>query len=564
MKKIFGILVALVLTVSLALPAIAFGPVNPPLTPYDVLIKNGTIVDGTGAPAFRGHVFIKDGKIAKVVEQSADAKKTKSATKIADLAMQAKKVIDASGLVVAPGFIDNHAHGSAFGRCESKIYQGVTTEIRGPCGGGLGLRAYNPKRDYVSLSGYFNCMEEQGVSLNVGAWVGQSTIRGLVIGSRVDRAPTEEEMERMKRLVAAGMEGGAFGLSTGLIYPPSSYADTDELVELVKVIARYGGVYKSHIRGEGDELLEAVAEAIEIGERAGVPVSICHFKCAGSSAWKAGLMVKAIELIEAARARGVEVTTEQYPYLAGSTGSGALIPTWAREGGTEEMLERFRDPEIRAILKQQIYQEIPCPGWWNLIAAADGWGRIVFTSNPYVGKTFVEIAQIRGVDDPADALFDMYLDGISGGIIIYLMCDEDVELAMQQPWNAVGSDGSAVTLRIGGTGHPRSFGTWPRVLGVYVREKGVLTLEDAVRKMTWLPAQQIGITDRGKIAVGMAADITIFDPETVIDKATYIVPHQFPEGIPYVIVNGVVVIYDGEHTNAMPGIPIRLTEMNGH
>lgn len=542
----YGLIGAIILFAALLLIP-TYGPAT--AATYDILILNGTVVNGTGAPGFRGDVAVKGGKIARV----------------GDLATaDAKRIIDATGLVVAPGFIDTHSHSEdnliTNGRAESKIRQGVTTEIVGNCGISSFPRDYNPEAYWVGLSGYFNRLMQQGVSLNVGSWAGQGHIRDLAMGY-VSRAPAKEELERMKYLAAETMENGAFGVSTGLIYPPGSWAKTDELIEVVKATAPYGGVYKTHIRGEGDELLEAITEAIEIGERAGVPVIIAHFKCSGSSAWKAGLMEKAIKMINEARARGVNVTTEQYPYLAGSTGMAALVPTWAREGGTKPMLDRLADPEIRKRLKKEVIEG--SPGWWNLVAAADGWQRITFASSTtgvnskYEGKDFVEIARLRGVQDPADACFDMVLEEKGGGhIVLEVMRDEDVDLAMKQPWNAIGSDGYAFAIYgplSKGKPHPRSYGTFPRVLGVYVRQKGILTLEDAVRKMTLLPAQQLGITDRGKIEVGMAADITIFDPKTVKDVATYVNPHQYPEGIPFVIVNGVLVIDNGEHTGALPG-----------
>jgi dihydroorotase/N-acyl-D-amino-acid deacylase len=525
---------------------------------YDLLIINGHILDGNGSPWFEGSVAIKDGKIAAVG-------RLPKAT--------ARRLIDARELTVAPGFIDLHSHSDyallVDGKGESKIRQGVTTEILGEsesAGPILGpavvefdkqLTLYGLKRDWTTLGEYFARVQRQGTSVNLASYVGSGQVRMDVMGN-VDRRPTAAEMGKMKDLVEQAMREGAIGLASGLIYPPNSFATTDELIELAKVASRYGGIYTSHIRGEGEHWKRAIVEAIEIGEKAHLPVHILHFKMDGQANW--GKMAEQIREVQAARDRGVDITVNQYPYIASMTGLEMCIPAKYLEGTSEQVVERLKNPKVRAEIRQAIANGLP--GWEaNQVKSVGGWHGVLVASlqkpenKQYEGKRMDEVAKEVG-KDPLDALCDLLIsEGGSAEAVYFSMSEADVELAMKQPWLGVGSDGVAVSpaMTFMGKPHPRFYGTFPRVLGVYVREKKVLTLPDAMRKMTSFPAQITGLTDRGLLRPGMAADITIFDPKTVIDKATFENPLQYPVGIPYVIVNGVVVIDQGQHTGAKPG-----------
>ncbi len=525
---------------------------------YDLLIVDGRIIDGSGSPWYEGSVAIKDGKIA-------DIGRLANAT--------ARRVIDASGLVVSPGFIDLHSHSDfsllVDGNAQSKIRQGVTTEILGEsesAGPVMGqavaefdrdLRRAGLRRDWTSLGEYFARLGRQRMSVNIASYVGSGQVRMCVMGN-VNREPTTEELERMKQLVDQAMRDGAIGLSSGLIYPPNAFAKTEELIELAKVAARYGGIYTSHIRGESIHGMEAIREAIRIGEEAHLPVHILHFKVSGVEFW--GRMGEQVNLIQAARDRGLDVTADQYPYIASMTNLHMCLPPKLLEGTSEEIVARLKDPQVRAELRQAITNGLP--GWEdNEVRSVGGWHGVQVASlqkpenKKYEGKRMDEIARMMG-KDPLDALSDLLIDeGGSAGAIYFSMSDPDVRLAMEQPWVGIGSDGSAVNpeMKFEGRPHPRFYGTFPRVLGHYVREEKVLTLPDAIRKMTSLPAQITGLTDCGLLRPGMAADIVLFDPKTVADLATFEDPLQYPVGIPYVIVNGVVVIHQGRHTGAKPG-----------
>jgi len=518
---------------------------------YDILMENGLVVDGAGNPWFKADV----GVVGNHVESIGNLRDA-----------DAERRIDCRGLVVAPGFIDIHSH-SDFPvlldpRVESKVMQGVTVEVVGNCGTSAApmnseVRAYRERYmgdqfpstfNWETMEDYFNLIDRQGASFNVVALVGQGTIRQNIMGFEM-RAPTDSELKAMKRLVAEAMADGAWGMSTGLIYTPSCYADTDEIVELTKVLPEYSGIYFSHIRGEGDTLLEAVKEAIEIGERAGVPVEIAHFKASGRSNW--GRTQESLELVEEARKRGIDVTFDQYPYIASSTGLTALLPKWASEGGAKRLLERLRDPEER--LKMAEGLETDTRNWEKIVVA--------FAENhsQYEGKAISEIAEIEG-KAPVDAAFDLLLaEEAQVNIVLFEMSEDDVRRVMRSPYMMVGSDGRAVAPHgILGRGkpHPRYYGTFPRVLGYYVRE-GIVTLQEAVRKMTSLPAQRLGLRDRGLLREGFKADVTIFDPRGIRDEATFTDPHRFPSGIPYVIVNGTLVVDKSTHTGALPGKALR-------
>ncbi|MBI1941919.1 MAG: D-aminoacylase, partial [Acidobacteria bacterium] len=525
---------------------------------YDLLIVGGRILDGSGSPWFSGSVAVKDGRIA-------DVGRLANAT--------AREVIDAKGMIVAPGFIDLHSHSDytllVDGTAQSKIRQGVTTEIlgesesAGPVLGpvapefGRAMRRYGLQSDWTTLGEYFARIERQGISVNIASYVGSGQVRNCVMGN-VDRAPTPNELERMKELVDQAMREGAIGLSSGLIYPPNAFAKTEELIELAKVVVGYGGIYASHIRGEGGNSIRAIQEAIEISEKAGLPAHIFHFKKYGRENW--GRMGEQVQLIHAARGRGVDITTNQYPYIAGMTGLEMCVPPKYMEGTSEQFVERLKDPRVREEIRKAI--ETGLPGWEdNEVKSVGGWhgAQLASVQKPenkkFEGKRMDEVARMMN-KDPLDALCDLLIaEGGSAEAVYFGMSDPDVRLAMQQPWVGIGSDGSAVNpeMEFIGKPHPRFYGSFPRVLGHYVRGEKVLTLAEAVRKMTSFSAQIEGLTDRGLLRPGMAADITIFDPETVIDKATFDAPHQYPLGIPYVIVNGVVVLNNGTHTGAKPG-----------
>ncbi len=530
--------------------------------PYDLLITHAHILDGTGSPWFEGSVAVKDGKIA-------DVGRLTHAT--------AKRVIDAEGLAVAPGFIDLHSHSDytllVDGTAQSKIRQGVTTEIIGEAASAgpiLGPAAADfdngtapltqkdgIKRDWTTLTEYFARLDRQGISVNIASYVGSGQVRLDVMGN-VNRAPTADELRQMEDLVDQSMRGGAIGVAAGLIYAPNMFAKTEELIALSRVAARYGGIYTTHIRGEGSNSVPAIEEAISIGEQAGLPVHILHFKSNGQANW--GRMPELIALIQAARDRGLDVTADQYPYIAGMTSLEQCLPPKYLEGTADDVVARLRDPKARAEIREDIAHGLP--GWDNNeVGDCGGWHGVMVAScrlpedKKYEGQRMDDVARMMG-KNPVDAFCDLLIAEHATPMAIYFsMSEADVELAMKQPWVGIGSDGVAVNpeMEFMGRPHPRFYGTFPRVLGVYVREKHVLTLPDAVRKMTSLAASITGLSDRGLLRPGMAADIVIFDPATVKDRATFEDAAQYPIGIPYVIVNGTVVIDKGEHTGAKPG-----------
>jgi N-acyl-D-aspartate/D-glutamate deacylase len=539
-----------------ALPA----PAAEPEPEYDLVITNGRVADGTGNPWFHGDVAITKDKIVAVgrVPQG-----------------KAKRTIDAKGLVVAPGFIDIHSHSDDLlledGHAQSKIRQGVTTEIlgegnsAGPQKGQLRARAARTPRltvQWDTLGGYFDAIDKVGVSVNVASYVGLDNVWKSVMGESYAR-PTAKQFEEMKELLDAAMKDGALGLSTYMMMPPGSLATTDDLVGLCAVVKKHGGLYSSHIRTEGIGVFDAIKEAIAVGERAGVPVDVIHIKIADEKLW--GKMKDVVELIEAARKRGVNVQANVYPYTRGNNNLASIIPPWAHEGGTGKMLERLKDPKQRERLKTDITKGVD--GWYNHYTAVGGdWSRMLVSGRgDYEGLTMDRViaakSKGRKPPDPLDVFFDILIE--QGGSVptVFAHHDErDMTLAMRQPWCSIGSDGSAYATEgplKRGNPHPRNFGTFPRVLGVYVRDRGVLTLEDAVRKMTSLNAAKVGLRDRGLLRAGNFADVTVFDPATVIDKSTYTAPFAYSEGIEYVVVNGQVVLDRGKHTDATPGRALR-------
>ncbi|MHA2369617.1 MAG: N-acyl-D-amino-acid deacylase family protein, partial [Candidatus Hodarchaeales archaeon] len=391
--------------------------------------------------------------------------------------------------------------------------------------------------------------------------VGHGLIRISAMGLD-DRAPSVDELEIMKELTAEAMQAGAYGLSTGLIYPPGIFAKTEELIELAKVAAQYGGVYASHIRGEGKTLLKAVEEAIVIGEKAGLPVQISHHKASGKRMW--GKSIETLQMIEEARKRSVDVTIDQYPYNAGATTLTILLPPWSHDGGPEQLLERLKNPEERKKMRKDIEEGLPS---WENLATTVGWENICVTrvltekNKTTEGKNLVEIMELRGDADVFTTLFDLILEeNASVSMVIFEMQEKDIQRIMQSKLTMFSTDSGACTISgpfSQGKPHPRHYGTYPRILGRYVREQGVLRLEEAIRKMTSFPAQKFGLTDRGVLRPGMKADIVIFNPDTVIDKATYPDPHQFPEGIQFVIVNGQIAVDNGEYTGILAGKTLR-------
>ncbi len=524
---------------------------------YDLIILNGTLVDGTGAARREADVAVKDGKIVAMGD-------------LAD--SPARRTIDASGLIVAPGFIDIHNHSDytilVDPKAESMVRQGVTTMVLGESGsaGPVVGKAdpalpYGLTRNWTTLGGYFQHIENKGVTLNIGSYVGQGQVWVAVMGYE-NRRPGAEELEQMKELVAEAMEEGALGLSTSLLMPPWSLVSTDELVELAQVARHYGGIYSTHHRDEGLGVFAAVGEAIEIGRRADIPVDIIHLKIAHKDLW--GRMGELVKQIETARAEGLNIQANVYPYTAGQNDLVALIPPWALDGGRGKMLERLRDPALRQRMRRDLLNGIE--GWYNHYTAPGGWDRMLLVSftqpqnEPFQGKYMNELIESRG-GDGFDVLFDVLLEeGGSVPTVYFHHTEPDMQLALKQPWTSIGSDGEAVNTE-GVLGeqnpHPRYYGTFPRVLGRYVRELGLLTLEQAVHKMTELNAKKVGFQLRGRVEGGYWADLTLFDPKTVIDRATFEQSTQYPEGIEYVLVNGRVVLERGRHTGERPGKVLR-------
>ena len=528
---------------------------------YDLVIRGGKIVDGTGNPWFNGDVAVRGGKIVTVgrVPQG-----------------KATREIDAAGLVVAPGFIDMHSHSDTVlledGLAQSKIRQGVTTDVLGE-GSSAGPRVGKLKptsmlvdgkpTTWSSLAEYFQTVERAGISINIASYVGLNNAWEAVMGEAYDR-PTKEQFSQMQAIIDQAMKDGAFGLSTQLAMPPGSLATTDDLVLLCEPVAKHGGIFTTHNRNEGTGVFDAIREAIAVGERAKIPVDNIHVKIADQQYW--GRMQEIIDLINAARRRGVNIQTNIYPYTRGNNNLSSIIPPWAHEGGRGEFLSRLKNPADREKMKNDIRGGIA--GWYNHFTAVGGdWSRMLISGrSQYEGQTMDRVISLRtrGQNPPPndlDVLFDLLVEeGGSVPTVYAHHTEEDMNLALKQPWCSIGSDGSAFsiegTLRRGNP-HPRNFGTFPRVLGVYVRERKILTLEDAIRKMTSLNAARLGLRDRGLVRETLAADLCLFNPDTVIDHATYTDPFKYNDGIEYVIVNGQVVLDRGKHTLARPGRALR-------
>jgi N-acyl-D-amino-acid deacylase len=538
-------------------------PTPAPTDPeYDVLIKSGRIVDGSGRAAYNADVAVKADRIVRIGDLS-------HAT--------ATRVIDARGLVVTPGFIDmlgqSETHLLIDPRGMSKVMMGVTTEITGEGESIAPIndrqikeqedfnRRYNLTIDWRTLGEYFKRLEHQGTGLNLGTFVGATQVREYVVGFD-DRAPTATELERMKTLVGEAMKDGALGLSTSLQYVPARFAKTDEIVELAKVAHQYGGIYATHQRSEANALDESLSEVFEIARRARIPVEIWHLKTAYKKNW--GRMPEILNRIQRARAGGLDITADIYPYVAGSTSLSACLPPWALEGGTDRMLGRLRDANVRERLKKEITTD--SKDWENIYLGSGGAGGVLIGAvvnrelEAAQGKRLSQIAEEQS-KDPLDALFDLILaDHGQTSAIYFMMSEDDMRAAMRAPFVSFCTDsGSRATdgPLAGSKSHPRGWGSYPRILGRYVRDEHLLSLEEAVHKMTGAPAARVGLVDRGFVRQGMFADITIFDPRRVIDRATFEMPNQYPEGIEYVLVNGQISVDKGQRTPALAGHVLR-------
>jgi dihydroorotase/N-acyl-D-amino-acid deacylase len=500
---------------------------------WDLLITGGTVMDGTGAAPFAADVAITGAVIVRVSPTTLPRS-------------GAARVINARGLVIAPGFIDLHAHLDPLTEmpgAESHVRQGVTTALGNPDGGGP-----------LPLGPYLDSLEALGVGMNVGFLAGHNSIRRSAMGMD-NRAPAPEELERMRAMVARAMDEGAFGLSTGLRYTPGFYATTDEVVVLAETAARRGGIYTSHLRDEGLDLFDGVAEAIEIGRRARIPVVLTHHKVVGADMW--GQSVRTLAMIDSARAAGIDVMADQYPYTATHTGISILMPPWSLAGGSEALAERLADDVLRDSILDGIV--------WNLVNDRGGRDlrRVQFSRVRWdaslEGQTLHDWAVRENLEPTMETGAKLVLEAMRRGganAIFHVLDERDVERIMAHPWTAIASDGR-LSQPGDGHPHPRAYGTFPRVLGEYVRERAVLPLQEAVRRMTLLPAERLGLTDRGRIGEGMRADVVVFDPATVRDRATFTDPHQYPDGIPWVIVNGTVTVADGRFDDARAGVVLR-------
>jgi N-acyl-D-amino-acid deacylase len=529
---------------------------------YDVILKNGIIYDGNGGTPFQGDVAIHAKRIAAVGKLETS---------------QAKQTLDVKGLAVAPGFINvmSWANISLIvdGRSQSDIRQGVTLEIigegtsEGPISEKMKQERLKRQGDirydipWNTLGGYLDYIAGHGIATNIASYLGAATLRINAIGFD-DRPPTLEELEHMRRLARQTMEEGAIGISTALIYPPGSYADTAELIELAKVVAEYGGIYISHIRNEGNSLLPALQELITIAREAGIPAEIYHLKATGRKNWDK--MEKAIAMVNDARAEGLQITADMYTYPASATGLGATMPDWVQEGGFDAWMQRLQDPETRKRLYQEMMTETD--EWESSLLGAGGPQGVLLRSfrsehlKPLIGKTLAEVSEMRGTE-PAYTIMDLIVeDQFNVGGVYFTMTEDNLRKQLQQPWVCIGSDSESqapegVFLKSGV--HPRAYGTFARFLGKYVREEKVLPLEEAVRRITSFPAQVRKIKERGQLKPGFYADVAVFDPETVQDHATFAQPHQYSTGVVHVFVNGEQVLKDGEHTGALPGMAVK-------
>ncbi len=530
--------------------------------PFDLVITNGHIVDGTGSPWYSGDIGIRDGRIAAIGNLSGAAR---------------KRTFDAKDRVVAPGFVDMLGQSEITilvdPRLPSKIYQGITTEITGEGGSAAplndaiiaadrpGYEHYKINPDWRTFRQYFSRLEKQGMGINLASYVGATQVRRMVLGD-ADVQPTPEQLEKMKVLVREAMHDGAVGISTSLEYAPAPYAKTEEIIALASEASKLGGIYATHMRNESDSVLEAIDEAVRIGREAHVPVEIWHFKVAGKANF--GRMPELVARVNQARAEGVDVEADTYAYTAWDNSMSAFVPPWAHDGGNAKLIERLKDPATRARIRKDM--ETPSKDWDNEWDEISGPQDVIISvvQNPalrkFQGKRLSEVAKIMN-QDPMDALFDLLIeDKAFTDCAVFGMSEPDVLLALQQPWVSVDNDASGASPD-GILGeehpHPRAYGAFPRILRKYVREEKKLTLEEAIRKFSALPAQRMRLTDRGVLKQGMWADVVVFDPETVRDLATFDDPNRLSEGMEYVLVNGVPVIENGKMTGALPGKVLR-------
>jgi len=528
---------------------------------FDLVITNGHIIDGTGSPWYSGDLGIRDGKVAAIGNLTAAPR---------------KRTIDAAGKVVAPGFIDMLGQSERTilvePRLPSKVFQGITTEITGEGGSAAplndaiiqndrpGFEHYKITPDWRTFRQYFARLEKQGMGINLASYVGATQVRRMILGDD-NIQPTLEQLEQMKALVRDAMKDGAVGVSTALEYSPAPYAKTDELIALAAEAGKFGGIYATHMRNESGAVLEAMDEALRIGREAHVPVEIWHLKVAGKENW--GRMPEVVAKINAARAAGADVTADTYAYTAWFNSFSAFVPAWAHDGGDAKMVERFKDAATRARIRKDMLT--PSKDWDNEWLEIPGPEAIMIgvVQNPKLlplqGKRLSEVAKLWN-KDPLEALFDFLTEDPRTEVAVFGMSQPDVTLALQQPWVAIDNDSSGTSPE-GILGqehpHPRAYGTFPRILRKYVREDKALTLEDAIRKMSALPAQRMRLTDRGVLKAGMWADVVIFDPVTVRDLATFDNPNQLSEGMAYVLVNGIPVIDQSKMTGALPGKVLR-------
>jgi N-acyl-D-amino-acid deacylase len=548
-----------VLTLALSFVAIAQGPAGgtTQAQAFDVIIKNGTVYDGTGGPPLKTDVGIKGDRIAAIGNLSR---------------ANAPTVIDATGLAVAPGFINMLSHSETSlivdGRSLSELKEGVTTQIfgegsYGPLNDQMKRRIKENQGDvkydieWTTLAEYLSYLEKRGISQNVASFIGAPTIREYVIGLE-DKPPTPAQLDQMRELVRKEMEAGALGITTALIYPPAFFAKTEELIELCKVAAKYKGKYTAHMRSEGDQLIEAVQETIRISREAGLPAEIYHLKASGEANWPK--MDQVIKMIEDARRNGLQITADMYTYPAGGTGLDASLPPWVFDGGRDAAYQRLQDPATRQKIAEAV--RTPSKEWENLYLLAGSPDRLLLASfkseklKPLTGKTLAEVAKMRG-KDPIETIMDLVLEDRSRvGTIYFLMNEDNIKKQIRQPWVSFGSDAASIAAEgvfLKSSAHPRAYGNFARLLGKYVREEKVISLAEAVRRLSGLPATNLGLDHRGFLKPGMFADVVIFDPLTIADRATFPEPHQYSVGVRDVFVNGVQVLKDGEHTGTRPG-----------
>ncbi len=550
------------ITAIFLLTVVHLSEAQPPNSSFDVVITNGHIIDGTGSPWYSGDVGIRGGKIAAIGNLS-DAQRTRT--------------IDAHGMVVAPGFIDMLGQSELTilvdPRLPSKIYQGITTEITGEGDSAAPLNDaviqanrqtydhYHITPDWRSFQQYFARLEKQGMGINLASYVGATQVRRMVLGDD-DKQPTTAQLDQMRELVRQAMCEGALGVSTSLEYAPAPYANTEELIALASEASKFGGIYATHMRDESNSILTAIDETLRIGREGHIPVEIWHLKVAGKANW--GRMPEVVAKINAARAEGMDISADTYAYTAWFNEFSAFIPAWAHDGGNAKLIERLKDPAMRARIRRDMMT--PSNTWDNEWEEINGPQDVMIgvVKNPRLlplqGKRLSEVAKLQN-KDPMDALFDLLIDdNTSTEVAVFGMSEPDIVLALQQPWVAFDNDSSGASPQ-GILGqehpHPRAYGTFPRILRKYVREEKKLTLEDAIRKFSALPAQRMRLTDRGVLKAGMWADVVVFDPATIRDLATFENPNQLSQGMEYVLVNGVAVIDQGKQTGALPGKVLR-------